>query len=134
MKNTFMRASIALGLLVLPLFATAASVEDELLGISNATQKGLPLRVSDELQATSMTAAGKALLARYHFTKESKSISDVGNMKNEFYKNTINSQCTHPDMAKLISKGAYLKYEYYDIDNRFVFGYAINQNTCERFQ
>ncbi len=135
MKRTIKQAMIALLFFVLsPLIAQAASVEDELRGIANATQKGLPMKVSDDMQATSMTAAGKALLARYHYMKKSSAIHNVENLKEKFFRNSINSSCTNPDMARLINRGAYLKYEFYDIDNRFVFGYAIDQETCKNSQ
>ena len=134
MKHSVKRIAIAGILIVLsPLVAKAASVEDELRGIANSTQKGLPMKVSDEMQATSMTSAGKALLARYHFMKKSSAILNVENLKKEFFRNSINSSCTNPDMARLINRGAYLKYEYYDIDNRFVLGYAIDQEACKHF-
>lgn len=135
MKNIVSGMLVVAMIVVLqPQVANAATVENELRDIAKAMQKGLPMRVNDELQATSLTATGKTLLGIYRFTKKSSSISNVENMKNEFYKNAVNHQCTHPDMKILISRGAYLKQEYYDIDNRYIFGYAIDQNICKRIQ
>ncbi|WP_340121350.1 hypothetical protein [Methylobacter svalbardensis] len=135
MKHIFKGTAIAITLIVLsPLVAIAASVEDELRGMANATQKGLPMRVNDEIQVTSMTASGKAILARYHFMMKSSELRSVEKLKDEYFRNSINGLCTHPDIAKLINRGAYWKYEYYDIDNRFVLGFVINQDSCKHFQ
>ena len=110
----------------------AGSVEEELRGIANATQKGLPMQISDEMQATSITASGNAMLLRYHFLKKPPAASIVETLKKEFFENSINADCTHPDMKALIDRGAYFKYEYYASDNRFVLGYAIDKNICIR--
>lgn len=135
MKNGGLGATAALAaILLLPTIADAASLEDELRGIASATQRQLPLKIDDELQATSINATGRLILARYHFLKKASAIANVNSLKRDLFRNTANSSCTHPEIEKLIGRGASWKYEYYDIDNRFVLGYVIDEVVCKSFR
>lgn len=125
-----MRIVNILVLLMLSFSAMPASLEDEIRDIANATAKSLPIRVNESIQATSIAAAGRVLLHHYNFLKKVNEIVDIDNVKNELFLSSINSSCTKPEVKVLLEQGAYLKYEFYDIDNRFIFDYTIDREAC----
>lgn len=112
----------------------ADTLAESLREIAGATNAGLPLQIAADIQATSVTAIGHDILFRYHFTDTPPHTSEIDEIKKEFLAGSVNSSCTHPEIRVLISKGAFFKYEFYDTSNRFIFGYAVNEDVCNNMR
>ena len=111
---------------------SAESIELQIKKIAEETSKSLPMKVNQDIQATSMAAAGKMLMQKYNFTRGKSTIKNLPSLKIEFYNNAINGLCTHPGFQNLFRGGASITHEYYDSSNQFVMQYMIDANACTK--
>lgn len=110
----------------------ADSIETQLKRIADETRKSLPMMVSEDVQATNITAVGKILMHRYNFTKSKSAMTNLSSMKAEYYNNSVNAACTNPDTLSAFRSGVSVAYEYYDSNNQFVMQYTIDASTCRK--
>lgn len=106
------------------------SIEAQLKRVADTTRASLPMMVSENVQATNITAVGKILMNRYNFTSR-KSALNVAALKSDYYGNSVNAACTNPETLRAFNSGVSVEYQYYDSSNEFVMQYAINANTCK---
>ena len=89
------------------------------------------MMVSENVQATNISAVGKVLMNRYNFTSKKSELADMNALKDTYYLNSANAACTNPDMIRTLDSGVSIDYQYYDSNNEFVMGYVIDANTCK---
>lgn len=110
----------------------AESVEEQIRKIAAETQKSLPMQVSDDLVATNVATVGKIMVYRYNFTKSRASIPNVGNLKADAYRSSVNSACTNPTSINALRQGVSYQYEFYDAQNNFVMQFSVDRKACGR--
>jgi len=110
----------------------AEPVEEQIRKIAAETQKSLPMQVSDELIATNVATVGKIMVYRYNFTKSRASIPNVGSLKEDAYRSSVNSACTNPTSINALKQGVSYQYEFYDSQNNFVMQFSVDRKSCGR--
>lgn len=110
----------------------AESVEEQIRKIAAETQKSLPMRVSDDVIATNVGTVGKLMLIRYNFTKSLASLSNIGSLKADAYRSSVNSACTNPTTINVLKHGVSVQYEFYDSQNKFVMQFSVDRASCGR--
>ena len=128
---------VAFALFILPFTVNngfCASIESQLQSIARESRKSLPMQIDDAVQATNIAAIGKTLLNTYHFTKPNTSLGNLSDLKAFYYRSSLNAACTNPDVLQTLKLGVSVIYDYYDVNNRFVMKFTIDNNTCRNFQ
>lgn len=129
--RTIRRSLVFIALISASTARGGESIEAQLKRVADETRKSLPMMVSENVQATNISAVGKTLMNRYNFTLRKTALANVNALKSEYYGNSVNAACTNPDTLRAFNNGVSFDYQYYDSSNEFVMQYAIDAKTCK---
>lgn len=130
-----MRAPTTLALLLVLIFPCmtwgAQTIEAQLARVVSETKKNLPMRLSEDIQATNIGFSGKTLINYYNFTRQKSDIYNLPGVVDSYRRNSIDSACTNPGSRSFIdNKNGSIQYQFYDSNNQFIAKFTINSETC----
>ena len=132
MKKQFSQFSLlVIGVLIMLVSQPALcdSLENSLKGMAAYVSQSLPMKVSADVQATSVVAVGNRILYKYNYLRSAATL-DARQLKVQHSADAVAGMCTNPTSLKLLRQGAILAYEFYDATNVHLFEFSVTQRDC----
>jgi len=99
--------------------------------MADEMNKETPIQVDKYTKISTLSATDKQIVFKYSTTidKTEKNLS-MDKMKKLMQKAITNSNCTVPEIRHLLNIDVYVKHQYYDKNNLFMFDFDVDKATC----